>query len=499
MQRARRSSWRWIPFVILLLAILYRGWILLRYSVQYVDDDQALLWNATAAYARFIVPEPFFWGQAYNAMLEAAVAAPLYWLRVPLHYALPIAAMLISAFPYGLIAALFYRKKHAAVCCLVLCAYLLMGWQWDILTSIPRTFLAGIPFAVMGALLINSGKSGRSAFAGGLLAVTGAAMTHTALIPAGLGYLFWLLACKQKRKTGSMLALGSALGVLGYILAKNFYTVNTEYSLHPDIPISFSRDIFESNLKRLPDMLSDFVFSNAGIVFVLLLLILGMFAFYLWKRRWISAVLLASDITLFFVLLALNYTGEYIEDSILYSQTRMFLYLTYSLLLICWLDCLQYGVPSVPKKARRIVIIGFSLLALISCCYKMTALTAQIDQPESVLHHATVVIESDVEGLLEQCAQVAVLAEKHQADVILVNKNRTFAYAFDALHFGDYIVYHSLYDRRTWNYVQMLQRADHRCIVVDFPSGVLSTEFVQLTDQAVTDYVRERWGLNRRP
>ena len=98
----RYGSWPSLLLLIIILMVVftYRGYLLYKYCAIYLDDDQALMWNGAAAMGHLCFPEPCYWGQAYGSMFEAVVAVPLYWLRIPMNIALPLATMIMSFFPY---------------------------------------------------------------------------------------------------------------------------------------------------------------------------------------------------------------------------------------------------------------------------------------------------------------------------------------------------------------------------------------------------------------
>ena len=65
------------------------------------DDDQALMWYGTVHFAHGHFPEPCFFGQNYGSMLESLLAVPLYYLKCPLNYALPLITLLLSLVPFA--------------------------------------------------------------------------------------------------------------------------------------------------------------------------------------------------------------------------------------------------------------------------------------------------------------------------------------------------------------------------------------------------------------
>jgi hypothetical protein len=71
-------------FSILVLGIIgLRYYVLVHFGFKYSDSDQAIMWNALRNYSEGEFHEPRFYGQAYNSMLEAFLAIPLYKMGVP--------------------------------------------------------------------------------------------------------------------------------------------------------------------------------------------------------------------------------------------------------------------------------------------------------------------------------------------------------------------------------------------------------------------------------
>ena len=150
-----------IIFVCMWIAlIVWRIYMLVAYCYRYVDDDQAIMWYGTVHFAHGFFPEPCFFGQDYNTMLESLLAVPLYLCGWPLNYALPsvTTVLCIIAFAYCSIDCLKRGRTTAAF--MVLFLFALTNWQWDLLTSIPRSFIPGFPFALIGAGLMCAPKGG---------------------------------------------------------------------------------------------------------------------------------------------------------------------------------------------------------------------------------------------------------------------------------------------------------------------------------------------------
>lgn len=118
--------WKSLFGLLMVCAVVSRTMLMKKWLIHYFDADQALMWNATVAYAHFMFPEPFFWGQAYGFMTESIVAVPLYWLHVPLNIALPVATIVTGIISYLFVALLLLKNGHPRAACLVMAAYLLM-------------------------------------------------------------------------------------------------------------------------------------------------------------------------------------------------------------------------------------------------------------------------------------------------------------------------------------------------------------------------------------
>ena len=68
----------WLFFIVFLVTLVIdRVITLIRFGFIYTDIDQTVMWNGAYDYSRGIFHEPFFYGQAYNYMLESLLAVPV--------------------------------------------------------------------------------------------------------------------------------------------------------------------------------------------------------------------------------------------------------------------------------------------------------------------------------------------------------------------------------------------------------------------------------------
>lgn len=485
--------------ILIILCFLYRGYIVIHYGSQFLDDDQALMWNGAAAFAHFMFPEPCFWGQSYGSMFESLVAAPLLWARVPIHWAMPIAATFVGFVPYLFISLLLYRKDRQPYAFLVLFLFLLMGWKWDILTSIPRSFISGMPFATLGAVLLNDSRSNAGAFAGALLIFLGIIQTITALLVAGMGVLFYLWNIRKYRCRLPAIFLGGGIGILIFFFTKNFYVINTDFSLHPVPKVILSLPVLYTNLKNLSKICSDFIFMEIGAIVIVLFL--AIILTVVLTKRWITLVMLVADVLGMVVLFSLSKTLDYEENSVLYGQTRMFLCWSYSWLPIIYFDAEQYGCEWI-KKIHKGEVAAIAAMCLAVCILlgKGIDTDSNIKNPESSLNNPERCSLYKVSQIIQAVKDIDTYAEQQGADVIVTrNDCRGLSYAIDAIHFRKYTVYNITYDRRTWNYHYLRHIQPHRCVFVDYYGDSCKMDTVDISDESVVQYIAAKYNTYRNP
>ena len=485
--------------ILLILCVLYRGYIVIHYGSQFVDDDQALMWNGAAAFAHFMFPEPCFWGQSYGSMFESSVAAPLLWAGVPIHWAMPIATTLVSFVPYLFISLSLYRKERKSYAFLVFFLYLLMGWKWDILTSVPRSFISGMPFATLGAILLNDRRSNAGAFAGAFLICLGIIQTTTALLAAGMGILFYLWNIRKNYSRIPAVFLGAGLGVLVFLFIKSFYVINADFSLHPTPQADLSLSVLFTNLKNLKKICSDFIFIETGTVVIIAFL--AIILAVVLTKRWLTLIMLIANVLGMVGLFSLSKTLDYGENSVFFAQTRMFLCGSYSWLIIIHFDAEQYGCEWVKKIRKReltaIVGMGLAVFILLG---KGMAIDFNIKNPESSLNNPSFCGLYKTSQIIKAVKEIDAYAEQQGADVIVTrNDRRGLSYAIDAIHFGKYTVYNITYDRRTWNYQYLRHIQPHRCVFVDYFDDSCNMDTVDISDESVVQYIATKYNIYRNP
>ena len=143
---------------------IWRLYVCIRYCFAYVDDDQAIMWYGTVYMAHGHFPEPCFYGQDYGSMLDSLLAVPLYWCGCPLNIALPFMTMIWGMSPFVMCAVHALNKRHIKCAWFVLLIAVSCSWQWDVLTSVPRSLTDGFPLAIATFLLLDNPDEKKKGF-----------------------------------------------------------------------------------------------------------------------------------------------------------------------------------------------------------------------------------------------------------------------------------------------------------------------------------------------
>jgi hypothetical protein len=208
-------------------------------------------------------------------------------------------------------------------------------------------------------------------------------------------------------------------------------------------------------------------------------------------------VVLVIAITL---LLCLTKTLEYTENSVLFSQARMFLFIPYALLLIWYYTSLELSPDRAhgKKKWEYTVFACVAVLMLCTSAGKMSSCDSNINNPDSALNNPGLCNLRKVEDIVRVARETTAYAEECGADVIVTcSDDRALSYALDAMNFGKFKVYNSIYDRRTWNYHYLMHRQPHKCVFVDLPQGNIRLRTIDINDKSVVDYMSDEYGVYR--
>jgi low affinity Fe/Cu permease len=306
-------------FFLLIFTIVEKIILFYKFSIVYTDGDQCILWLAADELMKGHIPEPGFFGQAYNSCLEGWLAVPFVACGMPLHAALPLTTIMMSVLPFLLLAFHFYsRGNYLIVVTVFLCA---LGFSLDykLISILPRGFITGVfCFGIAYFLLLKQIKYKFFWFS--LFAFFGVVFNEMSFfLVFPVLFLEWL---KNLKTVGFYYQTIPAFVLAGsyklYIYL--FYNV-----LHPEYN-HYVKTMFVWKLTNLMDAINhlDTWFFNG---FTLILCCtLSILAFLIVKKQYKESATII--ITLLFLLLSFGLSRVHDGvDSIMYSKGRVYVFL----------------------------------------------------------------------------------------------------------------------------------------------------------------------------
>ena len=405
-------------FVVLISVVVYRYFVLLKFGFEHTDSDQAIMWQGLQDYSKGVFHEPRFYGQAYNSMLEAFFAIPLYKFGLSPHKALPIITCAMTILPYLGLAVFSFMKKKRLIAYGIITIPLLLPLDYDLITSLSRGFVPGVFLSSLGimAVLYNLPKK-YIVFA--ILAVLGFSANPNSVIltiPVTV-YLFWENKTNLKFYSNSF--IGFFIGGVIHYWVNLFYQNNPSHNIHRySLQFSFS-DMAKglSNLDSYFNQVTPLLWKNSFLL-LLLLLILGVFSIF--KKRISIGLFLISILVIIAVSLGINKVHDG-YDSIFFSKGRMFL---------AFPVVISFGLTLIKKIKFRYqyLLISIPILFLM---FKVSALEEKIVESTAPKSDHVIGIKT-VEDLRLKCKEVNLISKKHNVDLIVIVNS----YEHDFINYG---------------------------------------------------------------
>jgi hypothetical protein len=283
-----RTSSAGLFWLLLGLNVINHLLVLIFVNLRYVDSDQAFMWGGVADFAAGRFHEPRWYGQDYSSFIEALIAVPFYWMRLPVYFDLPFATHLLSLFPFMVPAIILYRKQEYQSALLFLSIPLCLSVAFDIVTGIPRGFIGGLAFTAFFVRSLHDPKNMSALALNTVLAVVGYFINPNSLIVSAPVLLYVFLHNYDYRRFYFFVSLVIPAYVLCYFLFDHFYDRHPSYVVYSlNLDLSFSH--LKENLLHFNTRLAHIGFFSGSHpwflypVFLLLLTALWIFdrkAFY---------------------------------------------------------------------------------------------------------------------------------------------------------------------------------------------------------------------------
>lgn len=456
-------------FFLLFLVIVLRIFVLTDFSFQYTDSDQAIMWQGLKDYSKGEFHEPRFYGQAYNSMLEAFLAVPLYKSGIPPYKALPVITTLLAIFPFILISLLVFLKRSPKLALLILSIPLVLPVEYSLITSLPRGFVTGIfasSFACLGIFYPKSKRVFLSVFFAAALGFSLNANSVLLSVPC-LAYLF--LENIRNKQFYIYAGIGGISGLAIHFFANYFYVTHPYNNTH-EFPLAFSfADLFAS-LPHLSWFFNDVtpLFWKAGILSLALFIILA-FLFYR-KKEYKKAAIVAFIPVLILLSLGVNKIHDG-AASVYFSYSRM--YLALPVLLAFSISLFSSATSS-----------GYFYLCLVFPVsffgYQVSILDNKIaaTADPNVFNMVTV---AETDKIIAECNALQTVCKEHQVELIVVAGHEHYNFynygcATCTDEFPNTLA--PTYERRTWRLLEDEKKVYHTVLVIDAEKNRAS-EFVK--------------------
>jgi hypothetical protein len=441
-----------------LLNILYRLLVLKQFAFAYTDSDQVVMWCGVKDFSLGQFHEPAYYGQNYNSMIEALFASILFKWVAPSH-ALPLVTSCFALFPYFIVSGICYFKKHKVQAFIILSIPLLLPPEYDLITSMPRGFVTGIFFAIIGSIAVYYPEKKWGFFLFSFFNMIGISLNPNAiLITLSIGLILFFK--NYKRMPFYLYTLGGVvLGALPYIYTQHFYEQHPKYIVHGQWKLEFSieylKQFFLDSNRNFAYVVPGYWYQS-GILFLMLLA----FIILLFKQKQlIKACVLC--ILLFFVLLTLGVNKIYDGDeTIFYHYSRMFLALPVILALFI-------GFIKIGNRKLIICIIVFSAFSFFS--FKAMILEESISEGVKQAQNGTITI-AQVEEVLTSCEAINVVCKQQEVDLVMIVNlwsDNFIDYGCQACDESFPPTIYPKGDRRTWRLLEEKNKINKTILFLD--------------------------------
>lgn len=414
-----------VSFLLFLaIIIVNRILILVHVNIPAIDSDQPFMWTAVKDYAAGHFYEPRYYGQDYNTFMEALFAVPLYWLSVPVYYALPIATHFLALFPFLFTACYLFFKGRKENALLVLAVLLCLPTGYDIMNSIPRGFVTGLFFSSFFILSIFQPKNTKYIVVNTCMAVVGYFVNPNSVV-ASVPLLFFIFLHNYRHRNYYLVTALSLLSALPAYIALDLF-----YRIHPDYVIVELKNNLTT--KHVVNILSSLDKHFAHISFfaeeksIGLLGVLALFAVWLYRRNKIGFY---SLLALLGLVLFSFFTGK-VMDGVLwpyYSFSRMFLGIP-----------LYIAVLSAAEWVRsKYVVTALVVLVLVYSAVKFSSFKKSVAYHTTIQSHWNGVHLIPLSDIMQLAEFFKKACEKNNTNRLLIS-NTFFACTF--LNYGGPVI-----------------------------------------------------------
>ena len=427
----------------------------------HLDEDVAVYWYAAVEFAHLRFREPFFYGQAYNHLGEALLAAPLVAMGVPLWIGPVLVSTAIGLAPWGALALLAWRRGAVGLAVLFLGAPTLMPVGYTILLG--KFFGFGLFAVALAMLAADFARSPGLRLAAGFLAALGVGVVPNAALLAVVAVAWMFVSVPHGDRAGRvrLVVLGLAGGAGVVALGRLFYILRPPWNLHPSPALEFHWTLLVDgmiHLSRHLGRVTPTVFAHPAVP---LLAVAGVAIMAARRYRWEAAAPAFSLLAIVPTALAVGKVHE-ATPSVFFAYERMFLGVPLALGVIA-LATVGAGLWRGGASARSVIIATAVVVAagLFKQASLETEVASELRIPQGVLSRVEVV------DMRATCDAVERAARATGAGLAVFLVDRTPAYACGALAYGKLTTIFPSYERRTWILQEEAVRPRDALLLVD--------------------------------
>ena len=450
-----RSGGRLVLWIIISLAVLQRIWLLHRFAFTHIGIDNALIQQVARDYGQGIFREPYLYGQNYNPMLEALLAAPFVRLGAAPWIALPIVTSLLTLLPFWSWA-WWARRQNAVTAAVILAAMpLLLPVHWGLITAMPRGWVHGLALLALIPWMLHARNAWLRHFLIGFTLML-ALMCNPNALPLVAAIALWLVLSKARDL--SLWVAGASSLAIGYAThraAQAWYAARPGTVVHPLLPsdMTFSVDLLREGITGInAHVMHMHPFDGLGWLAFALPAAIGAALIVRGDRKPGAAVLMSLIVLLLALGLPKVHEGC---ASVFFSQSRMMLGLP---LILAGAAALLLRRIKPPRWA----MIGLPGLLLAVGTVRLIGLEATVHQE---LEHqgCAWVREEPITEVRDLCARVKRAAQTSDARLVVPIRwpgirddhawhfeAHLICYACEALDPDFPPTYGAGYDRRSW-------------------------------------------------
>lgn len=475
MHRILTGNHPWVLFGALLVALVAQRCVVLdRFAFRYTDHDQVLMWYAATEYAHLRVHEPRFYGQNYNTMLEAALAAPLVLVRVPHAQALPIVTSFLALSPFVLLGVFALRRGLLFAGIASVTLPLTLPLRFHLITSMSRGFVTGGCVASLAALVGLRSATLAGAFLFGLLSGGSISILPNALVLLTPVCVYVVFERRRQAAWLAAAALGAGVAGLLHVAVQYFYVTHPAASflsggqegvlasLLGAQAVTRVSSGLSSPGRFLSDVLPTLLGGSVGAAVAILVPPL-----LLWRARSYAAAL-ASVAGGLVVVMALGLDKVQAgSDSIFYPWSRHFLPLPITLLLyLLWWEMGRR------QTARERVGTGLAVALVLAAVGVVASDRKSIEAvvPREMVVSQRHVIPAGTDVLYRNCRLLDIDVRTTHASIVVfpLTNNLPLNYACPAVLDEPFSTLCPEYDRRAWLFDTELAKRPGWFLLYDF-------------------------------